>query len=59
MIKIYKENCVSCGSCIEICESQALIPGDDEIPVYVAEKCKSCKLCSEECPAEAIEYISE
>lgn len=57
MIVIYREKCVSCGSCIDVCESQALVPDDDQIPVYVVEKCKSCKLCADNlCPTEAIEY---
>ncbi len=52
--QVNKEECVSCGTCIEECPEEALTMGADEIPTVNAEKCTECGTCVEACPSEAI-----
>lgn len=53
MAHVISDECVMCGSCIDVCEAEAISEGD---PQYVIdpEKCTDCGKCVEECPSEAI-----
>lgn len=51
---VNKEECVSCGTCVEECPEEAITMGDDEMPVIDKEKCTECSTCVEACPSEAI-----
>lgn len=46
------DDCVACGTCIEVCPNEAIIEGD--IYSIDTDKCEECGSCIEECPNEAI-----
>ncbi len=45
--------CISCGSCAEVCPENAISEGQDAY-VIDPEKCIDCGLCEDECPVDAI-----
>lgn len=47
------EECLSCGTCISECPSEAIAEGD---PIYTIDpsKCTDCGTCVDVCPAGAI-----
>ncbi|HWQ20975.1 MAG TPA: 4Fe-4S binding protein, partial [Methanotrichaceae archaeon] len=47
---VNKEECVSCGTCVEECPEEAITLGDDEIAVVNKDKCTECGTCVEACP---------
>jgi ferredoxin len=51
---VNKDECVSCGTCVEECPEEAITLGDDEIAVVNKDKCTECGTCVEACPSEAI-----
>ena len=53
MAYVISDECISCGSCIESCPSEAISEGDDKY-VIDADKCTDCGSCVDECPSDAI-----
>ncbi|MDF0591363.1 4Fe-4S binding protein [Candidatus Methanocrinis natronophilus] len=51
---INRDECVSCGTCVEECPEEALTMDDEEIAVVNVDKCNDCGACIEACPSEAI-----
>lgn len=51
---VKREECVSCGTCVEECPEEAITLDDQEIAVVNKEKCTECATCVEACPSEAI-----
>jgi ferredoxin len=51
---VNREECVSCGTCVEECPEEAIALDDEEIAVVNKEKCTECGTCVEACPSEAI-----
>ena len=51
---VNRDECVSCGTCVEECPEEAITLGEDEIAVVNVEKCTECGTCVEACPSEAI-----
>lgn len=51
---VNREECVSCGTCVEECPEEAITLDEEEIAVVNVEKCTDCKTCVEACPSEAI-----
>ncbi|MEE9370163.1 MAG: 4Fe-4S binding protein [Sedimentisphaerales bacterium] len=52
-VKIDKEKCTGCESCVEECPSEAIKMADDKAQVDV-DTCVDCAACVDSCPAEAI-----
>jgi len=50
---VNKEECTGCGSCVEVCPSEA-ITMDDDVAVVNPEECTECGACVDECSSEAI-----
>ncbi|MFX0000208.1 MAG: 4Fe-4S binding protein [Candidatus Hodarchaeota archaeon] len=50
------DNCVGCGSCIEICPADAL-KLEDNIAVVANEWCIGCGVCVSKCPNDAIRIV--
>ncbi len=46
------DDCIACGTCIDLCPVEAISEGD--IFVINAEICTDCGACAEACPVEAI-----
>jgi ferredoxin len=51
--KVKKDECIACGSCVDVCPVEAITL--DDIAVIDEEKCTDCGACVEECPTDAIE----
>ena len=47
------DECTACGSCLEVCPSEAISPGDDKYTID-PELCIDCGSCVDECPVGAI-----
>lgn len=52
MVKIDKEKCNGCGSCVETCPTQAISLVDSKATVN--EQCIDCGACIGACPTQAI-----
>ena len=53
--KVNREECVSCGTCVEECPEEAITLDEEEIATVDEKKCTECGKCAEVCPSEAIE----
>jgi Fe-S-cluster-containing hydrogenase component 2 len=51
---VNKEECVSCGTCVEECPEKAISMDDSEIATVNVDKCTECKTCVDACPSSAI-----
>jgi pyruvate formate lyase activating enzyme len=51
-------NCLRCGSCIEACPQECILPGEDFVTID-RERCDSCGRCVEVCPAGAMEMLGK
>ena len=45
--------CISCGLCAKSCHEGAIVMGEDNKPVFNADKCIYCGDCIKACPTEA------
>lgn len=52
LLKIDKDKCIGCGSCIDVCPFGALTLVDDL--VVVNDKCTACGACLDVCPVNAL-----
>ena len=50
---IITDECIECGSCVEVCPEGAIQEGDGKY-VIDQEICIECLSCLDECPSEAI-----
>jgi Fe-S-cluster-containing hydrogenase component 2 len=50
--KVEKEKCTACGSCVDVCPTEAILV--DDVAIVDEEKCVDCGTCVDECPSEAI-----
>ncbi len=46
------EECIACGSCVDVCPTEAIIEDGDTF--IITEDCADCGSCVDECPSEAI-----
>ena len=53
MAYVISDKCTSCGSCVEVCPSEAISKGEDKY-VIDPNECVDCGACEDECPSEAI-----
>lgn len=56
--KIDPDSCTACGTCLDRCQIEAIIEGDENNQVDLA-RCIGCGLCVSTCPAEAIEIAAK
>lgn len=56
-LKIDKDTCVGCGSCVDVCPQGALYMKDDKAEVN--EKCNLCGACISTCPVNALSIPRE
>ena len=52
-VKIDKDECCGCGTCVEACPAGALTI-EDEVAVVDESACLDCGICTEECPLGAL-----
>jgi ferredoxin len=53
MIKINKEKCDGCGTCVAVCPQGAVVM--PKIAVINDDLCVNCKICVNICPVGALE----
>ncbi len=53
MAYVISDECVSCGSCADVCPADAISEGDGKY-VIDADACLECGTCEAECPNDAI-----
>jgi len=53
MAHIISDECISCGTCVDVCPSEAISEGEEKY-VIDPDTCIDCGACVEECPVEAI-----
>lgn len=49
-----KETCVSCGTCLDVCPTNAIYEGDLYFEID-EDACIECGACRETCPTASIE----
>lgn len=49
---VITDECVSCGTCVEECPSDAIKEGEDKY--IITDDCTECGTCIEACPTGAI-----
>lgn len=53
MAYVINDDCISCGTCEDVCPVEAISPGDTKY-VINSDVCAECGSCAEQCPQEAI-----
>lgn len=54
MAVVITDECIECGTCIEICPEEAIKEREEGGYYIDPELCAECLTCLEECPSEAI-----
>lgn len=54
-VKICKERCAACGTCLPYCKKKAIYIEKGCYAAVKEELCVGCGLCVKACPAEALE----
>ena len=55
----YPQRCISCGSCVDVCEEKAILISLDEKKIIDRSRCTVCGRCMEVCYAEALGIVGE
>lgn len=53
MTHVISDECISCGTCVDACPSEAISEAEEKY-VIDSDTCVDCSACVEECPVEAI-----
>ena len=54
MPPVFKENCIGCFKCVEVCPGDVLREGERTPVVAYPDECWHCGACMMDCPVEAI-----
>jgi len=57
-MKLCDVGCLGLGTCAKACPFDALVMGDDGLPVVIQEKCTGCGTCERVCPKHIIKLSS-
>jgi Fe-S-cluster-containing hydrogenase component 2 len=57
-VKIDPDLCSGCGTCIELCQLEAIVM-DDNISLVNLQRCIGCGNCMLKCPSEAIDLLEK
>ncbi len=53
MAHVISDECVACGTCVDVCPADAISEGEEKYSID-PEKCTDCAACVEVCPTDAI-----
>jgi len=57
MALVISSDCISCGTCAEVCPTDDIIGGRGQRPAWKhTDQCLSCFACYHHCPTRAIRY---
>ncbi len=56
--KVCPIGCLGLGTCVKVCEFDAVKMGDNHLPVFDAQKCVACGACVRACPKHIISLTS-
>ncbi|UCF93031.1 MAG: 4Fe-4S binding protein [Desulfobacterales bacterium] len=57
LAKVDEELCESCGTCVELCQMEAVALNADEKATVDENRCIGCGACANGCPTEAISML--
>jgi ferredoxin len=57
LVKIDKDSCIGCGTCVEKCFNQVLELNNQGKAERVGEECVGCGVCAYFCPENAISLV--
>ena len=58
VMKVFEEDCVGCGACVEACPNGAIDLVDGKAHIDM-QRCTQCSTCEEVCPNEAIRAVDK
>ncbi len=58
MAHVITEECISCGSCVNECPTQAITENNDVYTIN-SDLCTDCGSCKDNCPVDAIKDIND
>lgn len=57
--KSCSDGCLGLGDCTRVCQFDAIVMGDNGLPVVDPEKCTACGMCVSACPKHIISLIEK
>jgi len=59
MMKFDQAKCVSCGMCVSLCPTKAILYNKDFSVKFDFNECILCMRCVENCPVNAVSYLGD
>ncbi len=56
--KVCPIGCIGLGTCVKVCDFDAVTIGDDNLPIFDPDKCVACGACVKACPKDIISLTS-
>lgn len=57
--KVCKYGCIGLGTCVKNCPFDAMVMGDEGLPIINLEKCTGCGKCESICPKKTIHMVQK
>lgn len=57
--KVCPIGCLGLGTCVKVCDFDAVRIGDDHLPIFDPDKCVACGACVRACPKHIISLTSQ
>lgn len=54
---VYEDLCIGCTRCYQVCPTDSLIGGPQQVHTVIPEVCTSCEACIELCPTGALRMV--
>jgi ferredoxin len=58
MTSVITDNCIKCGTCVDVCPMSAITESEEQMVVN-PDVCIDCGVCISECPQGAIQTDTE